>query len=115
MSATTERIAIYSALFLFNIAIFFISLNSFATASMILYGNLYTLSVATTLVTAFISFAGALTYEYWVKPAGNVMAKVLEASGNNDMAEIVGQFTNQADFSDINEDEIAELEKVIRS
>jgi hypothetical protein len=89
MTTLPEKFVAFVILALFNAAIFAISYGSFATASFILYGNAMLLPIATTLVTAFISFVGVLTYTLWIKHAQNAMVWLLYATGNDSMAEVL--------------------------
>ena len=92
MTTLPEKAAVFVVLALFNIAIFFISYDSLGTASMILYKDALLLPIVTTLITAFISFGGVLTYTLWLKHAQNAIVDVLAASGRDDLAEALDNY-----------------------
>jgi uncharacterized membrane-anchored protein YitT (DUF2179 family) len=94
MTTLPEKAAVFVVLALFNIAIFFISYDSLGTASTILYKDALLLPIVTTLITAFISFGGVLTYTLWLKHAQNAIVDVLDASGHDDLADALDRFAN---------------------
>lgn len=60
------------------------SLDSLGFASWVLYRNMYTIPLATSLTTAFLSLATVLTYPWWIERAQNAIVKIAEASYGED-------------------------------
>jgi hypothetical protein len=50
-----------------------LSYNAFSVASFILYGDTYTIPLASTFIIAVILFGGVYTSKYWVKAAESAL------------------------------------------